>query len=49
VLSTDYQFASLAEAEALTRFFFGEELAAQVVENAWVVLPECTGIWWTHT
>ncbi len=48
-IRTDYQFASLAEAEALTRFFFGEELAARVVENDWVVLPECTGIWWTHT
>lgn len=45
-LRTDYQFASLAEAEELTRFFFGNELAGQVVENEWVILPECTGIWW---
>jgi len=43
---TDYQFASLAEAEELTRFFFGEELRRQVVEKKWSVLPECTGVWW---
>jgi ubiquinone/menaquinone biosynthesis C-methylase UbiE len=47
-IRTDYRFESLAEAEALTRFFFGDELAAQVVEKAWVILPECTGIWWLH-
>jgi ubiquinone/menaquinone biosynthesis C-methylase UbiE len=47
-IRTDYRFASLDEAEELTRFFFGDELAAQVIENEWVVLPECTGIWWLH-
>ena len=45
-IRTDYQFASLDEAVALIRFFFGDELAAQVMENEWVILPECTGIWW---
>jgi ubiquinone/menaquinone biosynthesis C-methylase UbiE len=45
-IRTDFQFASLDEAEALIRFFFGDELATQVVENEWVILPECTGIWW---
>ncbi len=45
-IRTDYEFESLAEAEALARFFFGEELAAQVVKNNWVILPECTGVWW---
>jgi ubiquinone/menaquinone biosynthesis C-methylase UbiE len=45
-IRTDYQFESLAEAEALTRFFFGDELAEKVVERNWVILPECTGIWW---
>ena len=52
-IRTDYRFESLAEAESLTRFFFGDELArtleqqcAAVVENGWVILPECTGIWW---
>jgi len=45
-IRTDYRFESLDEAEALVRFFFGDELAAQVLENEWVILPECTGIWW---
>jgi ubiquinone/menaquinone biosynthesis C-methylase UbiE len=48
-IRTDYQFVSLDEAEALIRFFFGDELAAQVVENEWVIMPECTGIWWLTT
>jgi len=43
---TDYQFASLAEAEELIRFFFGEKLAQEVTDKNWVILPECTGIWW---
>ena len=43
---TDYRFASLSEAEELTRFFFGERTAQQVVTNEWTILPECTGIWW---
>jgi hypothetical protein len=47
-IRTDYRFASLDEAEALTRFFFGDELAARVVANEWVILPECTGIWWLN-
>jgi ubiquinone/menaquinone biosynthesis C-methylase UbiE len=45
-IRTDYQFESLDEAERLTRFFFGDELADTVVREKWVVLPECTGIWW---
>jgi ubiquinone/menaquinone biosynthesis C-methylase UbiE len=45
-IRTDYRFVSLDEAEALTRFFFGDELAEQVLEHAWTILPECTGIWW---
>jgi hypothetical protein len=48
-MRTDYRFASLAEAEELARFFFGEELAKKVVEQGWQVLPECTGIWWKET
>ncbi|MDF2663407.1 MAG: SAM-dependent methyltransferase [Paenibacillus sp.] len=47
-IRTDYTFGSLAEAERLTRFFFGSELAAQVVRNGWTVVPECAGIWWLH-
>jgi ubiquinone/menaquinone biosynthesis C-methylase UbiE len=45
-IRTDYQFQSLDEAEGLSRFFFGDTLAEQVLQNQWVILPECTGIWW---
>lgn len=45
-LRTDYRFASLAEAEALTRFFFGDALADRVRDEGLVDLPECTGVWW---
>lgn len=45
-IRTDYRFESLAEAEALTRFFFDEELAERVVNENLVILPECTGLWW---
>jgi ubiquinone/menaquinone biosynthesis C-methylase UbiE len=45
-IRTDYRFSSLAEAEALTRFFFGEALAQKVVQEGWITVPECTGIWW---
>ena len=45
-IRTDYQFASLAEAEELIRFFFGDELSERTVRNNWVIVPECTGIWW---
>lgn len=45
-IRTDYRFESLDEAEQLARFFFGDELAEQIVQNNWVILPECTGVWW---
>lgn len=45
-LRTDYQFESLDEAEYLSRFFFGDELGDKVRQNNWVILPECTGVWW---
>lgn len=44
-IRTDYKFESLAEAEELSRFFFGDELANQVVQKNWTILPECTGVW----
>ena len=44
-IRTDYQFESAAQAAALTRFFFGDELAQQILEKDWAILPECTGIW----
>lgn len=45
-LRTDYQFQSLLEAVQLAGFFFGQEMAQKVKENRWVILPECTGVWW---
>ena len=48
-IRTDYRFQSLAEANTLTRFFFGDALADRVVAEELVILPECTGIWWKHT
>ncbi len=47
-IRTDYQFESLSEAEELSSFFFGKDLAAKVKENQWVALPECTGVWWLN-
>ncbi len=46
VIRTDYKFDSLDEAEYLSRFFFGDELGDKVRQNHWVILPECTGVWW---
>lgn len=45
-IRTDYKFESLEEAEHLSRFFFGEEMGENVLKNNWVILPECTGVWW---
>ncbi|PIV27280.1 MAG: class I SAM-dependent methyltransferase [Anaerolineae bacterium CG03_land_8_20_14_0_80_58_20] len=45
-IRTDYKFESLAEAERLARFFFGDEIGDNVLKNNWVILPECTGVWW---
>jgi ubiquinone/menaquinone biosynthesis C-methylase UbiE len=45
-IRTDYRFASVQEAAELTRFFFGEEMAADVLEKGKQIVPECTGIWW---
>jgi ubiquinone/menaquinone biosynthesis C-methylase UbiE len=48
-MRTDYRFASPAEAEMLTRFFFGDTLAERMAAEQLVILPECTGIWWRTT
>jgi ubiquinone/menaquinone biosynthesis C-methylase UbiE len=45
-LRTDYKFDSLEQAASLISFFFGDEWADEVRRNHWVILPECTGIWW---
>ena len=44
-IRTDYRFESVAEAESLTRFFFGAELADRVARESLVIVPECTGLW----
>lgn len=45
-IRTDYQFESAEEAADLAGFFFGEKMAAQVLEKQSTILPECTGVWW---
>lgn len=47
-IRTDFQFASVGEAERLCRFFFGDELADKVDSNQWSRVPSCTGIWYKH-
>ncbi|MBO8170823.1 MAG: class I SAM-dependent methyltransferase [Bacillaceae bacterium] len=42
----DYTFNSMNEAEDLTRFFFGDELADRVIEENLIRVPECAGMWW---
>ncbi len=44
-IRTDYRFETLVEAETLTRFFFGDALAAWVAAEKRLTLPECTGVW----
>ena len=45
-MRTDYRFESIEEAVELSTFFFGEEMGGKVREQNWLILPECTGIWW---
>lgn len=45
-IRTDYKFESVNEADELSRFFFGDELGDKAMANNWVILPECTGVWW---
>lgn len=45
---TDYLFKSVEEGAELTRFFFGDNMAADVLARQLQILPECTGLWWWH-
>ncbi len=45
-LRTDYAFASVEEAAAVTGAFFGAPFAARVRAEGWARVPECTGLWW---
>ncbi|MCZ8511880.1 class I SAM-dependent methyltransferase [Paenibacillus filicis] len=47
-IRTDYEFDSPRQAEELTRFFFGDELADRVAAGKASRVPECAGIWWLH-
>ena len=44
IISTDYLFRDLAEAERLARFFFGPLLAEKVRARGWQRLPEWTAL-----
>ncbi|MFC4303657.1 class I SAM-dependent methyltransferase [Cohnella boryungensis] len=44
----DYAFENAEEAERLTRFFFGDELADKAASLGLTHLPECAGIWWLN-
>lgn len=45
-IRTDFQFASVEEADELIRFFFGDEMVDNLVAGKNVRIPEATGIWW---
>jgi ubiquinone/menaquinone biosynthesis C-methylase UbiE len=45
-IRTDYRFASVQEADRLTRFFFGDAMADDILAKGSPIVPECTGIWW---
>lgn len=48
-IRTDYRFRDRAEAERLTRFFFGESMVGKIqTGDQGIILPECTGLWWRH-
>ena len=44
-VSTDYRFASVAEAAALTGFFFGVAMPGIAQSDGTSILPEWTGVW----
>jgi len=45
---TDFKFDSLEQAATAISFFFGDEWADKVRDNNWIILPECTGLWWKN-
>ncbi len=45
-IRTDYRFDTLRQAQEATRFFFGDDFADRIGKENWVIIPECTGIWW---
>jgi ubiquinone/menaquinone biosynthesis C-methylase UbiE len=45
-IRTDMKYESLEEAVELSSFFFGDEFGEKVRQNNWIILPECTGVYW---
>jgi len=45
-IRTDFRFESSGEAEQLTRFFFGDELADRVRAERQHLVPGCTAVFW---
>jgi ubiquinone/menaquinone biosynthesis C-methylase UbiE len=48
-IRTDYRFADVETAAAITGFFFGDAFAARVRREGWSRVPECTGLWCRRT
>ncbi len=47
-LRTDYAFASRAEADELTGWFFGAPMETSEGPDGTAIVPECTGVWWRN-
>ncbi len=45
IIRTDYRFNSISDAKEKTTFFFGEELAHDIEQKSWQIVPEWTGVW----
>ena len=45
-IDTDFVFRSVDEADRLTRWFFGDATADELVRTQRTRLPERTGVWW---
>jgi ubiquinone/menaquinone biosynthesis C-methylase UbiE len=46
-IRTDYKFNTIKDAEALITFFFGEDMGKMVHQRKDIIVPECTGLWYT--
>jgi len=45
-IRTDFCFQTMAQAQDLISFFFGEEPIPMWETETGVIVPECTGLWW---
>src|SRR6185436_2649279 len=48
-IRTDYRFADVETAAAITGFFFGDAFGERVRREGWSRVPECTGLWSSRT